>query len=1014
MLALGTLLGLFLWGTYREEKGRNHEELEKCLGVVGDLFAARLEEDANMMCAASGVLEKDELLRDAFIRRDREALLKRARLHFDSLLEENRVTHFYFTDPNRVNFLRVHQPDRHGDTIERFTMLKAERTGKSAWGIELGPMGTFTLRAVHPWYDGDQLIGYIELGEEINHVIDGLRSTLDVDLYPSVCKKYLDRRQWEAGMRMLGHNSDWDLMGDCVTISPEPVPEGLSEIHARRCGGEKTFDYHLDTADRQTRVGFLPLVNAGGRTVGEMAVRMDVTDRQTAAGQKMFTAALACLMVGSVLFVVFYILLGRVERDLAAARRRAVDESRSREEAQAEHTEAIRAHRDRLQAVMDGIPSPLMVIGRDYKISVANRAVRELAGGIDPAEHGLTCHHVSHHRDTPCEGPNDPCPLKQAIQTGTPVRMTHVHFDAQQRESTVDITATPVFDGNGEVTQIIESCYDVTDRVRTLEAVRLQSSALESAANAIVITDRKGCITWINPAFAQLTGYPIEEATDRNPRILKSGKHDEAFYKNLWQTILAGNVWHGELINRRRNGTLFTTETTITPVLDEEGEIGHFVAVLQDVTERKRTETELENATRAAEAANRAKSDFLANMSHEIRTPMTAILGFSDMLLDTDQTEAQRSEAVETIRKNGKHLLTLINDILDLSKVEAGKMNCENIPCPPLHLLSEIETLMRDRADAKGLEFRVDCVGIIPEVIETDPTRLRQILINLVGNAIKFTDSGNVRLVAQFIGGDHPKMQFDVSDTGIGITPEQAEGLFRPFAQADSSTARQFGGTGLGLALSKQFAGMLGGSIVLADTQTGVGSRFQVTVAARLPDDTRVIDGSTEATAPIASDSPVGLKTEESICPAECTSTEGEPCPCCRVLVAEDGPDNQRIMSFFIEKAGGEVTVVDNGRLAVDAALAARDEGRPFSTILMDMQMPVMDGYEATTLLRQEGYTGIIIAVTAHAMAEDRRTCLTVGCDDYVSKPIDRAELIETVQKYLPAPSETEDCCGRS
>jgi len=397
----------------------------------------------------------------------------------------------------------------------------------------------------------------------------------------------------------------------------------------------------------------------------------------------------------------------------------------------------------------------------------------------------------------------------------------------------------------------------------------------------------------------------------------------------------------------------------------------------------------LEQALRSAEAADRAKSEFLANMSHEIRTPMTAILGYADLLLDeSNQVSLDRTrtvEALHTIQRNGDHLLQIINDILDLSKIEAGKLEVERIACSPRQLVGEVVSLMRARAEAKGLDFRDEYVGEIPRLMLTDPTRLRQILINIVGNAMKFTESGGVRLVTRFpAASDDPRLRFDVIDTGVGMTDEQIEKLFVPFSQVDNSITRRFGGAGLGLNISRRLAEKLGGTISV-ESRPGHGSIVSVRIAAeRLANQERLL-ASQEA----ASSTPAA---------GELASESGLSC---RILLAEDGPDNQRLLGHLLGKAGAQVTIAGNGRIAVELALERQAQATPFDVILMDMQMPVMGGYEATRLLRAEAYAHPIIALTAHAMSTDRLKCLEAGCDDFATKPIDRATLLAVIRRQL-------------
>lgn len=398
-----------------------------------------------------------------------------------------------------------------------------------------------------------------------------------------------------------------------------------------------------------------------------------------------------------------------------------------------------------------------------------------------------------------------------------------------------------------------------------------------------------------------------------------------------------------------------------------------------------------------AEAASLAKSDFLANMSHEIRTPMTAILGFTELLVqegDLSKAPPERIKTINTIRRNGTYLLDIINDILDMSKIEAGKLAVEQIPVRPMVVMSDVAGLMGQRAQDKGIDLSFHYETDMPSEIQTDPTRLRQILINLVGNAIKFTEQGSVKVRARLNrdGDEQPQLKFFVSDSGIGMTPEQRDRVanFDAFSQADGSTTRKFGGSGLGLKISNFLAKKLGHAIEI-ESEFGKGSTFSFSIDIGNTDDAKLL-APKEFVAQSA-ELAVGTAHLQACADVELSGN--------RLLLAEDGPDNQRLISFVLKKAGADVTIVENGKLALDAALAADSEGRPFDVVIMDMQMPIMDGYTAATELRKAQYQHPVIALTAHTMVEDRQKCIDAGCDDYAKKPIDRKRLIELIASYI-------------
>lgn len=524
---------------------------------------------------------------------------------------------------------------------------------------------------------------------------------------------------------------------------------------------------------------------------------------------------------------------------------------------------------------------------------------------------------------------------------------------------------------------------NIAERKAAEERLRRFAAIVNSSHDAILGLTCDGIITSWNAAAERLFGYTAEEAIGTSISILWPADKVAEGQALLGEASADHMVDQFETIRRRKDGSPVNVAITLSACKDDSGRLVGASAIVRDITPRKQAEEQLTKTQQAAEAANRAKSEFLANMSHEIRTPMTAILGFADILANT-VVDREAVEVAHIIKRNGEHLLTIINDILDLSRIESGKDRIEELVCSPHQIVADVVRTMKVSADAKGLFLRSESVGDVPDSIRTDPIRLRQILVNLVGNAVKFTEVGGVRIITQVDADTNgePRLRFDVADTGIGLSNENIGRIFQPFSQADSSTKRRFGGTGLGLAISQRLARMLGGDIVVSSS-LGKGSIFSLTIAMRLSHGERQL-GQSSTTADVRSHEPSIAITLSG-----------------HILLAEDGPDNQRLIRHVLQKAGLEVTVADNGQLAVELALAAQSSGCPFNAILMDIQMPVMDGYEATRHLRGAGYTGPIVALTAHAMMDDRQKCLDVGCDSYVTKPIDRADLLRVMANYV-------------
>jgi protein-histidine pros-kinase len=380
------------------------------------------------------------------------------------------------------------------------------------------------------------------------------------------------------------------------------------------------------------------------------------------------------------------------------------------------------------------------------------------------------------------------------------------------------------------IKRALQEAEDLRARKLAQTQLHLQSAALTAAANAIVITDRQGRIVWVNPAFSRLTGYSSQEAVGQNPRLLKSGNHDQRVYYDLWKTILSGHVWSGEIVNRRKDGSLYTEEQSITPVKNDDGKISHFIAIKQDITERKQVEQAL-HARDVAEAANRTKSEFLANMSHELRTPLNAIIGFTGTLLmklPGPLTKDQDNQ-LKTIQSSARHLLSLINDLLDLARIESGKVDVNFEPVVCQRVIEEIITAIQPLARNKGLELDVQ-MPTKDLTVMTDRRALSQIIINLANNAIKFTEKGSIHLeVGQRQENGRIQTQISVIDTGTGIRGEDQAKLFKAFTQVNGDNSQRHEGTGLGLHLSQKLATLLGGHITL-ESEFGKGSTFRLVI----------------------------------------------------------------------------------------------------------------------------------------------------------------------------------------
>jgi signal transduction histidine kinase len=703
ILGVAVLLGSFLVAFRKDQLQTSDRGVRRSAAVLQKFLLVEQEQNRDFMATALRALLNDERMAQAFRTRDREALLERAGPLQKTLSRQHKITHFYFHGPDRVNFLRVHHPEDHGDLINRFTLLEAERTGGMASGIERGPLGAFVLRVVMPWLDQGELLGYVELGMEFSEITRDLHGLLDVDFVVAIDKKLVNRAQWTKAADASAKKESWDQFADVVVIErtmpvlPEPIVNLLSS------GREpKATARVVSWNGRVAQMILLHLEDAGGKGFGHLFVMRDVNDSFVQARQSMWLISFICLGVGAALLTFFYFFLGRVEKTLASQ-----DATLRTEISERQRTNA------------------------ELKRSQAGLAEAQALAQIGSYEYDLV--------------------------TGK------------------SIWSDELFRLLGFFPDEIEPTYE-----RWLDCVHPDDRAMAGQFTRDMIDGKR-------PGISDL------------------------------------RVVH-------RDGGVSILQRRASEVLDDAGNIVRLAGTMQEVTGQRRSETELRAATIAAEAASRAKSQFLANMSHEIRTPMNGVIGMTGLLLDTPLTKEQQKFA-ETIQFSGEALLTIVNDILDFSKIEAGKLDLEIVNLDLAHVVRGTVELLRETAKAKDLELRASIDPDVPALLRGDRGRLRQVLINLIGNAIKFTSRGEVTLLISVDrqSDASASLRFRITDTGIGINLETQARLFQAFTQADGSMTRRYGGTGLGLAICKELVEKMRGDIGV-ESSSGTGSTFWFTV----------------------------------------------------------------------------------------------------------------------------------------------------------------------------------------
>jgi PAS domain S-box-containing protein len=534
----------------------------------------------------------------------------------------------------------------------------------------------------------------------------------------------------------------------------------------------------------------------------------------------------------------------------------------------------------------------------------------------------------------------------------------------------VELKAIPTIYEQKDAVQVI--IHNITERKRTQQKIRQLSQAVEQSPVSIIITNTEGKIEYVNPKFSETTGYNFTEVVGKNPRFLKSGHTSVSEYKDLWQTLSAGNEWHGEFHNITKNGERIWESASISPILNAQGKITHYIAIKEDITNRKKAEEELIQAKEKAEESDRLKLAFLANMSHEIRTPMNGILGFTELLKSPNLSTEVQQEYLEIIEKSGIRMLNIINDIISISKVESGQVDVFLSETNVNEQIDYINNFFKPEVARKGIQLFTNVVlSNEKAVILTDREKTYAIFTNLVKNAIKFTDSGSIEL------GYTQKenyLEFFVKDSGLGISTSQQKIIFERFRQADDTISRSHEGSGLGLAISKAYVEILGGKIWVESTEKK-GSTFYFTIP---------FDEKSE------SDTIISKKVIE-------TEKEENEIKNLKILIVEDDPISKLLITIAVKPYSKEILKVSTGIEAIETCLNNPD----IDLVMMDINMPEMGGHEATQKIRMFNKELIIIAQTANGMQSDRDDAIAVGCTDYISKPVNIAALNELIQKYF-------------
>ncbi|MGE0021846.1 MAG: response regulator [Draconibacterium sp.] len=528
----------------------------------------------------------------------------------------------------------------------------------------------------------------------------------------------------------------------------------------------------------------------------------------------------------------------------------------------------------------------------------------------------------------------------------------------------VEVTTTLLYN-DGKPIGILGVTRDITKRKAAQDELQILSKAVTQSPDSIVITDCDGNIRFVNPKFTELTGYSLEEVVGKNPRILSSGNQPASFYKEMWDTILRGESWYGEFLNKKKNGEAYWEHASISPIFDSAKTITHFVAVKENITEKKEMIQELIESKEKAEAANRLKTAFLNNISHEVRTPLNGILGFGELMAQAELTKEDKQLYLSILRKSSDRLINTITDYMDISLITSGNMTVTKKQIQLSQIFDSVFVVFGQKCIEKNLKLKLLTQGCDGQIIETDVDLLRKVLTHIMDNALKFTDTGYITFECRLTDNS---VEFIVEDSGCGIEKDMQQMMFETFTQENFQIARSHEGSGLGLSISKGVVELLGGKIKL-ESEKGTGTKVKVS----LP----------WSTHPLHSEKSVDLKVNSEKLPT--------------VLVVEDDEASRLLLEILLEKTGLTLIMAEDGLIAIDKFNSHPE----IDLILMDLRLPGMDGFEATRKIKKVKPSLPIIAVTAFALHGDENEAMKAGCDDYFSKPYNRKTLFEKIGKFV-------------